>query len=719
MDKQIQASSPAEIIRIVAVYSLVGGLWIYLSDTILGMIVQDPVVISRISMYKGLTFIALTATLLYVLIARYIRRIGLHIAERNQVQDALIRQKALLDLVIEGTTDAVYLKDTAGRYLLANSAVSRFVNIPVAELIGHDDTFLFPPDDAKAIMTQDQWVMTQSAPQTYEEHLTTPNGDRYFLATKGATRDDNGIVTGLFGIARDITDRKRIEKDLQIATISINNISDAVYWILPDGHIDRINNAACEMLGYSREELCALSITDVDPIFPAAKWHEHWQMLKQSGSLKLESVHRTRDGHDFPVEISANYIAFENQEFNCATVRDISERKEHEKEQLKIEKLESLGILAGGIAHDFNNILAGIMGNISFAQMFVTTDHKAHKPLVEAEKASVRARELSQQLLTFAKGGDPVKKEFPIQHLVHESVSLVLRGSNVKEIIDIDDSIHAIEADEGQIAQVFRNIILNATQAMPGGGTLTITGRNAALDKNNILALPEGTYVTIAFADEGCGISKNELKKIFDPYYTTKSAGTGLGLASVHSIVARHGGTIDVDSTVGKGTTFTIYLPSTGRTLEHLAEHVRETTGIHQGGAVLVMDDEELIRSLAEDMLTYLGYHVSTCNNGEEAVARYQAAMASGEPFVAVIMDLTIPGGMGGKETATQILAMDPQACLIVSSGYSNDPIMADFSAFGFSGAVSKPYSITEFGHLLGTLLSKRQEKEFPRNREM
>ena len=589
MKNQIQESSRTEIVRIVAIYSLFGGLWIYLSDTILVLLVRDPAIITRISLFKGLLFIALTATLLYVLIARYIRRIGIHLSERDQALRNLAQQKALLDIIIEGTTDAVYVKDAEGRYLLANSSVARFVGKPVNEILGQDDLHLFPPDDARSVMAKDQWVMAQSGPRTYEEHLSTSEGERYFLSTKGAMRAEDGEVVGLFGIARDITGLK-----------------------------------------------------------------------------------------------------------------------EQENAKLKIDKLESLGVLAGGIAHDFNNILAGIMGNISYAQMFIDAGHKAAKPLVEAEIASVRARNLSLQLLTFAKGGEPVKKLVSVRQLVQESVSLVLRGSNVKGVVDMADAVHAIEADEGQISQVFHNIVLNAIQAMPQGGVLTVVAHNVRFSSTNALMLQPGAYVKISFIDQGCGISDADLKKIFDPYFTTKPTGTGLGLASVYSIVNRHGGATEVSSAVGNGTTVSVYLPSTGESDPHPQDDTaNQSVGQHAGGSILVMDDEEIIRTVAAEMLEYLGYRVTTCGSGSEAVALYEAARTSGSPYSTVIMDLTIPGGMGGKEAAEQILAIDPQACLIVSSGYSNDPIMSDYRRYGFSGAVSKPYTMAELGRMLSSLFNQ------------
>ena len=292
------------------------------------------------------------------------------------------------------------------------------------------------------------------------------------------------------------------------------------------------------------------------------------------------------------------------------------------------------------------------------------------------------------------------------RHLIQEALSFILHGSNVKGAVDIPDSVHAIEADEGQITQVFQNIIINAAQAMPRGGVLNVTARNEELFENNALSLPLGTYVRLSFADQGCGISEEDLKMIFDPYFTTKSAGVGLGLSSVHSIVNRHGGHVGVSSTVGKGTTFTIHLPSLGKAYtEYQAEVTVQITGEHKGGSILVMDDDEMIREVASSMLTHLGCQVTICASGEEVVELYRNSVRSGAPFSLVIMDLTIPGGLGGKEAAEQILSFFPKARLAVSSGYSNDPIMSNYKAYGFIGAIAKPYSIDKLRDALHSFL--------------
>jgi len=524
-------------------------------------------------------------------------------------------------------------------------------------------------------------------------------------------------------LARLITELQQTEETLREREthyrLLTENASDVVWKVDGEYRFTYISPADERLRGYRADEVIGhhvFEIFDEEGIATlrklALKRQEADQCGIRSGVATFEARHRCKDGRWVWGEVSSTP---ERNADGTVTgfygiTREITERKEHEKELLKIEKLESLGALAGGIAHDFNNILTGIMGNISFAQMFLDDSHKAYKPLSEAERASVRAGELAHQLLTFARGGDPVKKLVSLNQLVNETVSFVLRGSNVKGCIEIPASIHAIEADEGQMNQVFHNIIINATQAMPAGGTLTVTVRNESLPDGNPVNLPSGKYVRLSFADQGIGIPEDNLKKIFDPYFTTKSSGKGLGLASVHSIITRHGGHIGVSSESGKGTTFTIHLPSTGETYSpNKTDSTSQADARHPGGAILVMDDERVIRDMTRELLNYLGYTATTCEDGTDAISRYKAAVDSGLPFSAVIMDLTIPGGMGGKDAAQQILTIDPKACMIVSSGYSDDPIMSDYQSYGFSGAIVKPYKMAEFGSMLSSILSKRQ----------
>jgi nitrogen-specific signal transduction histidine kinase/CheY-like chemotaxis protein len=394
-------------------------------------------------------------------------------------------------------------------------------------------------------------------------------------------------------------------------------------------------------------------------------------------------------------------IVWEGQNAILSICRNITERKQAEENRIELEKqllltqkIESLGVVAGGIAHDFNNILTGIIGNISYARKFIADPVKASRILQRAEKAANRASELSNQLLTFAKGGQPIKKVVAIKPLLQESVSFALHGSKVSCDFNIPDDILAVDVDYGQISQALNNIIINATQAMANGGIININVKNISLDEFNIFDLHPGKYIKIIIADKGCGISDEDQKKIFDPYFTTKADGSGLGLATTHSIITKHGGYIGVSSVINEGATFEILLPACDGMEDHgiVAPAQKESRG--DGGlSVLVMDDEEIIRDMTQYMLEDLGYHVQTCVDGNEAIAMYKSAENSGKPYSAVIMDLTIPGGMGGKETAQHILAFDKKATLIVSSGYSNDPVMANYTKFGFSSYLKKPYN--------------------------
>lgn len=521
----------------------------------------------------------------------------------------------------------------------------------------------------------------------------------------------------------NINRRKRTEENLRASKerlkVTLSSIGDGVITVDTEGRVVMLNGVAEHLCGWSHSEAAGKPLTLVFPIINektgAPQENPVAKALETGGVVELanNTILLARDGARRVIADSAAPMRSQDGSIIGVVLvfRDMTEKRNIEEELFKARKLDSLGVLAGGIAHDFNNLLTGIMGNISLAMVHVPHGEKTYMFLDNAEKASVRARELTQQLLTFAKGGAPVKKVVSLRDLVRESVSLVLHGSNVMGTVDIPDSIHAIEADEGQMSQVFHNIIINAKQAMPDGGTLTVTAQNENLNNANSMALPDGSYIRLSFTDQGCGIPNDDLKIIFDPYFTTKSSGNGLGLASVHSIINRHGGYIGASSVVGKGTTFTIYLPSIGETYsKYQTDLVRQTTGDHAGGAILVMDDEKMIRDMTTEMLEHLGYQVTTCENGAGAITLYKAARESGAPFSAVIMDLTIPGGMGGKEAAQQILAINPDVCLIVSSGYSNDPIMSDYRTYGFNGAMAKPYNIVELGQMLSSLLSRIQE---------
>ena len=385
-------------------------------------------------------------------------------------------------------------------------------------------------------------------------------------------------------------------------------------------------------------------------------------------------------------------------------VEDITEKLKMEEEHARTDKLESIGTLAGGIAHDFNNLLAGFMGNISMAKMDIDPESTAYNALERAEAASVRAKRLTLQLLTFAKGGAPAKELTSIRELVEDTASFALSGSNIKCDFQIPDDIREVTVDKGQIGQVIQNLVQNAAQAMTDGGSIMISVENLLAESGGPVPLDEGKYVKISVKDQGSGIAKEHLQKIFEPYFTTKDDGSGLGLPAVYSIVKNHAGHVDVDSEVGAGTTFNVYLPATEK--EVSPEPAAEGKIISGKGRVLVMDDEEMIRTMLEDMLEIIGYEVECTSDGAEAIELFKSEKDSDQPFDVLIMDLTIPGGMGGKDAMAKIREIDSQVKSIVSSGYSSDPVVANFREYGFTGCLSKPYNTSQLSSVLDEVLT-------------
>ncbi len=388
---------------------------------------------------------------------------------------------------------------------------------------------------------------------------------------------------------------------------------------------------------------------------------------------------------------------------------DINRRKQAEAELRKMEKLTSIGTLAGGIAHDFNNILMGIFGSISLARTMLAPDHPAGGPLDKAEGAMNRATRLTQQLLTFSKGGAPVKETASLARIVETVVRFDLSGGNVKLLMSADEDIWPARVDTGQIQQVFSNLAINAAQAMPDGGRLHIRMGNHEITSPADNPLKPGKYIRTTVRDDGHGIPESRLNRIFDPYYTTKPNGSGLGLATVFSIVNRHGGHIAVDSNPGKGTCFTIHLPAADPAAppaDPPPDLPPQPASPARKARILLMDDEEMIRNVGAQLLMRIGHEVETAAEGQETVDRYREAMAAENPFDLVIMDLTVPGGMGGRKAVQALLAIDPGAKAVVSTGYADDPVMADPTAYGFAGIVPKPYTMAQLKEMVDTVLT-------------
>lgn len=454
----------------------------------------------------------------------------------------------------------------------------------------------------------------------------------------------------------------------------------------------RKGNPICHKVYYGHDEPC--ENCHVREIFATGK-----PVLRQKFNPKIGYV----EIHAYPI-----FDVQGNVEMVTEQIRDITEKRRMEEELLKAQKLESIGILAGGIAHDFNNLLTAILGNISLSKLYVPEGDRAYVKLEEAEKASLRARDLTQQLLTFSRGGAPVKKKISLADIAREAAMFALSGSRTTCRFDIAEDLWPVEVDEGQFSQVINNLILNADQAMPAGGVVEVSCKNALVGADDPLSLPEGRYVVLSISDHGVGIPAEVLPRIFDPYFTTKKSGKGLGLATVYSIVRNHDAHIAVTSQPDQGATFTIYLPC-GDCSADAAAAVAKTPdpagATDVRGRVLVMDDEENIRDVVGEMLDFIGYGAAFARDGAEAVDIYAKALRAGEPFAAVLLDLTIPGGMGGSEAMGLLRDMDPGVRAIVSSGYSNDPIMADYKTFGFRGIITKPYKLTELKKVLSEVI--------------
>jgi len=617
----------------------------------------------------------------------------------------LEERQSLLNAVVENSPDAIYVKDLRGRYLMINPAGAAFLGKKVDEVLGRDDSELFPADSAKMIIEADRHTTTCGVPFTFEETLDSAGMTRTFHSTKSVFCDANGKAIGLFGIARDISERKRMEEALLESEKLFRTLCDSapigIFRSDSEGNNIYCNPRWEEITGMSADEGKGTGWSKVIHPDDHEELGRIWHEAFSSGRI-YRHEHRQLTPQGKTIWVRALATPVKNLDGtilgHVGTVEDITEIRQARQEMLKTQKLESLGVLAGGIAHDFNNILTAIIGNISLARLHMHVPEKAAKRLEEAEKAAARAKDLTQQLLTFARGGEPVKRIIDVTGLLKEAAGFAIHGSSVGCEFILADDLWPVDADEGQIGQVIHNLVINAVQAMPDGGIVTLRAEN-------VDSMSDGKRsVMISVSDTGIGIPEEHLQSIFDPYFTTKQQGSGLGLATCFAIIKNHGGVITVESTLGKGTTFNVYLLASEHSIQ--AESALQSGAVQGSGRILVMDDEEPIREVVRIMLEDLGYTVECTENGSEAVELYRKRKEEGTPFDAVIMDLTVPGGVGGKEAVEMLLKINPDIKAIVSSGYSTDPVMANYRRYGFSAVLSKPFRPQEMSWILKELLA-------------
>ncbi len=513
--------------------------------------------------------------------------------------------------------------------------------------------------------------------------------------------------------------RKEAEQALQAEkerlSVTLKSIGDGVISTDIDGKVQLLNEVAETLTGFPQDEARGRILCDVFQLLDTKTGQLCRNIAKtvmEEGDFWTSPIKTRligRDGTELQIEHTITPIMdAENQPAGVVVVfRDVTAKLQMEQELLKIQKLDSIGILAGGIAHDFNNLLTGILGGISLARLKVPEDDSNFSVLAEAEKAASQAKDLTYQLLTFSRGGAPVKEAASIQELLMDAASFHLRGSRCKCRFHFDDELSAADIDKSQISQVIQNLVINAEQAMPGGGIIDIKGENVTLGAKDNLPLKPGEYVKITIEDWGVGIPDEHLPKLFDPYFSTKQKGSGLGLATVFSIVQRHEGYISAESELGNGSAFCVYLPASEEMPVSELEPETHLQSAWEKGKVLLMDDEEIVRNTAGHMLEHLGCEVEYAVGGKEAVLKFRKSVDAKKPFDLLIMDLTVPAGMGGVEAMPELVKLDPEVKVVVSSGYSTDPIVANYKAHGFAAVITKPYKIKELNEMLRRLFPK------------
>jgi PAS domain S-box-containing protein len=625
--------------------------------------------------------------------------------EHRRTGRELLRHRKFLEDVLDAIQDGISVRDTDLTVTHINSWMDRKY-AHRRPILGRKCYKVFQSRDSvcpwcPAVRAMETGVTQRSVNVPYPSE-TQPTG--WLELSAFPMRDSEGEITGVIEHVKEVTERHRAREEVvrrrKFLEGVLESVPDAIVTLDSSHHIIDWNSGAEELFGYSAEEAAGRNIDDLitgpDNRDEARGYTR--TVLQGRRVPPVETVRYRRDGSPVQVLLSGSPIVVDGSLIGVVAVyTDLTELRRIEAELARQRRLEALGTLAGGIAHDFNNLLSGVFGNVSLAAASLPEDSPARQHLQAVERAMDRAIGLTHQLLTFAKGSDPVVAPMDLPSLLADSVAFNLAGSSVRAELDLPEDLPPVMGDSRQLDEVVSNLVINAKEAMPdGGGTLRVSAREHG----------DG-LIRILFADDGVGVEEEHLDRVFEPYFSTKSDGSGLGLAVVHSIVSKHGGGVTLESEPGSGTTVTVDLPAAspqdGRTPPPRQEEGKAAAV--PSARVLVMDDEALVREVAEGMLASLGHRVSLAADGEEAVRMYREAMECEDGYDLVFLDLTVPGGMGGRETAEELLKIDPGASLVVSSGYATDPVMARYRDNGFSGVLAKPYSLEEMSELLSEIL--------------
>ncbi|HBG07171.1 MAG: hypothetical protein A2075_23655 [Geobacteraceae bacterium GWC2_58_44] len=645
-------------------------------------------------------------------------------AELVNSNRGLLESNSRYDQLVQRIPNGIYTlrisKDRSMQFEYLSPRLCQFLDLD-ADAVLNDASLAFAvahPEDREDIIRTSHEANESRAPFRWEGRYIVRNEVQWIRVESDPVVTPEGDILWN-GVVSDITERRLTEEKLreseELYRLLAELAPNAITVCDPSGVIQVLNPKALQLFGFLDEsEVLGSEIFKWVSSECLASAERSFEDLLRKGSLADVELRLLRkDGSEFMADVNASMLRDwqGRPKLMIIVTSDTTQRKQVEAERLKLQKIEAIGTLAGGIAHDFNNLLQGVFGYIAMARLEIADKDAASAMLDQAEQAIKQAVNLTSQLLTFAKGGQPLKKRVVLRSTIENSTKFALSGSSSNCQINIAKDIWGIEADEGQIGQVIQNIVLNASQAMQQCGTVMISADNVELERGSHAALPDGgSFVRIQIRDTGIGIPPKYLAKVFDPYFTTKQKGSGLGLATTYSIVKRHGGTITVSSDPGTGTTFCIYLPAQA---QDAAPEPAQPAGLATapvvtagpGRRVLVMDDEEMVRNVAGKMVERCGYEVGYAADGEQAIQKLREASESGNPFQIVILDLTVKGGMGGEEAIKKIREILPDVKAVVSSGYSDNCVVSDYRTYGFDAYLNKPYNVTALKESLDALL--------------
>jgi PAS domain S-box-containing protein len=632
------------------------------------------------------------------------------ITEERRAKNEIVKAANEWQSTFDSSSDGIFILDIDSRITRYNRKAIEMFHLENREITGH-----FCWELTHGTQEPIPGCPAHKAKTTLKrESLELEMAGRWFLVTADPIIREEGELGGFVHTVSDITDRKtaadRIAENRDYLSAVLDSMNQALFIHDGDtGKIIDVNRRMCELYGYTKEEALLLDtgiLSQGSAPYSSEEIQKWVSRVKTSGPQTFEWMARHKDGHFFWVEISITFCLINAKPRLITTITDIDQRKKIEAAMNNSQRLESLGILAGGIAHDFNNLMGGVFGYLSLA-LHKSSDPEVTVFLEKSMLAKDRAQALTRQLLTFAKGGSPVRQPECFFPFIAETVNFALSGSNLLCEFNIDPQLWNGNFDRNQIGQVFDNLIINAKQAMPLGGKITVTAANIHLEDGDFPLLIGGDYVRISVQDTGTGIPAEHLSRIFDPFFTTKQTGSGLGLATVYSIIRQHDGVINVESKPAKGSVFNVYLPA-----DHsgCSEAPSEKSIAHRGeGRILVMDDETIILELVKDTLMLSGYDADCAENGSAALNLFKTALSAGNPYTAVIVDLTIPGSRGGIEIAEEMRKLDAEVPIFVSSGYSDNPVMAAPEDYGFTASIPKPFSVAEFLNIVAVNIKKKK----------